>query len=176
MAEVIKRTLQELDLLDDFLFGTMVTRPETGEIFVRKLLKIIFDREFGSLTVIPQKTYYGSNTDKHGARLDVYLEEENGSQPDGATVYDIEPDQNDREQDKRALPRRTRFYHAKIDADSLKSGDDYSSLKDVIVIMIMSYDPFEQGHMVYTIQNVCRELPEMSYDDGARTIYLYNPR
>ena len=33
-------------------------------------------REFGKLTVIPQKVYGGTDTDKHGARLDVYLEEE----------------------------------------------------------------------------------------------------
>ena len=26
--------------------------------------------------MVPQKVYYGSNTDKHGARLDVYVEEE----------------------------------------------------------------------------------------------------
>ena len=27
--------------------------------------------------------------------------------------------------------------------------------------------------MVYTIQNTCLEIPEMPYDDGARTLYLY---
>ncbi|MDO4324031.1 MAG: hypothetical protein Q4C61_16075 [Lachnospiraceae bacterium] len=125
------------------------------------------------LTVIPQKTYYGSNTDKHGARLDVYLEEADDTWPGGATVYDIEPDQNDKLQNKKALPKRTRFYHAKIDAASLKSGEDYRCLKNVIVLMIMPYDPFTLNRMVYTIQNGCVEAPEMPYDDGARTLYLY---
>ena len=27
--------------------------------------------------------------------------------------------------------------------------------------------------MVYTIQNTCLEIPDMPYDDGARTLYLY---
>lgn len=168
-----RRTLQELNLLDDFLFGTKVTHPEIGEQFIRELLRTIFHKEFGKLNIIPQKCYYGSNTDTHGARLDVYLEERADGLPDGATVYDIEPDKNDNTQNLSALPKRTRFYHAKIDAASLKSGENYRSLKNVIVIMITPYDPFGLNRMVYTIQNGCTEVPGMSYDDGARTLYLY---
>ena len=67
-----KRKLEELNLLDDFLFGSMVTHPEVGETFVREILKTIFGKDFGKLTVVPQKVYYGIDTDKHGARLDVY--------------------------------------------------------------------------------------------------------
>ena len=46
-------------------------------------------------------------------------------------------------------------------------------MKNVIVIIITPYDPFGLDHMVYTIQNTCLEIPEMPYDDGARTLYLY---
>ena len=125
------------------------------------------------MTVVPQKAYYGSDTDKHGARLDVYLEESSGDGPGRATVYDMEPDNNSDKQSIAALPKRTRFYRAKIDASSLKAGESYHSLKNVIVIMITPYDPFGLDHMVYTIQNTCLEIPEMPYDDGARTLYLY---
>ena len=168
-----RRKLENLNLLDDFLFGTMVTYPGIGEAFVREILKIIFQKEFGPLTVVPQKAYYGSDTDKHGARLDVYLEESSGDGPGRATVYDMEPDNNSDKQSIAALPKRTRFYRAKIDASSLKAGESYHSLKNVIVIMITPYDPFGLDHMVYTIQNTCLEIPEMPYDDGARTLYLY---
>ena len=166
-----KRKLEELNLLDDFLFGTMVTYPVIGEKFVRELLQTIFDREFGKLTMVPQKVYYGSNTDKHGARLDVYVEEEAEGETDAA--YDVEPDQNNGEEEVKALPRRVRFYHAKIDAQSLKSGTDYSTLKRVMVIMITSYDPFDRNRMIYTIRRKCVEEPDMPYDDGAETIFLY---
>ena len=27
--------------------------------------------------------------------------------------------------------------------------------------------------MVYTIRNMCEEIPSLKYDDGARTIFLY---
>lgn len=70
-----KRKLEELNLLDDFLFGTMVSYQGIGEEFRRMLLKIIFGKEFGRLIVVPQKMYYGNNTDLHGTRLEVHLEE-----------------------------------------------------------------------------------------------------
>ncbi|MDO4298466.1 MAG: Rpn family recombination-promoting nuclease/putative transposase, partial [Lachnospiraceae bacterium] len=166
-----RRKLEELNLLDDFLFGSMVTYPEIGEKFIREILRTIFKREFGKLTVVPQKIYYGSDTDRHGARLDVYLEEEMSG--GAATVYDVEPDQNNDAEALAALPFRIRFYHAKIDAKSLKAGESYRLLKKVIVIMIMPYDPFGRDRMVYTIRNVCEEEPDMPYDDGARTLFLY---
>ncbi len=170
-----KRTLKELNLLDDFLFGSMVTYPGIGEEFSRELLRIIFQKDFGKLIVVPQKVYYGSDTDKHGTRLDVYLEEDVSGLPylSTTTIYDVEPDQNDDTESIFALPRRVRFYHAKIDGRSLKSGESYRVLKNVIIIMIMPYDPFQLDRMVYTIQNRCIEEPDMPYDDGATTLFLY---
>ena len=169
-----KRKLEDLNLLDDFLFGSMVTHPEVGEKFVREILKTIFGKDFGKLTVVPQKVYYGIDTDKHGARLDVYLEESPPKNTgDVATVYDMESDKNDDHSAVRALPRRVRFYHAVIDGNSLKSGESYKRLKDVFVILITSYDPLNGHRMVYTIRNMCQEMPSLPYEDGAQTIFLY---
>ena len=61
-----KKKLKELNLLDDFLFFKMLNYPEIGEEFSRELLKIIFGKSFEKLVVVPQKVYYGSDTDKHG--------------------------------------------------------------------------------------------------------------
>ena len=44
---MVKRTLKELNLLDDFLFNTVFSYPEIGEAFSRELLRVIFRREFG---------------------------------------------------------------------------------------------------------------------------------
>ena len=170
-----RRKLEELNLLDDFLFGSVVSYPGIGEQFARILLRIIFHREFGKLTVISQKNYYGIDTDKHGARLDVYLEEQELPQgsSENVTVYDVEPEQKNSEKVVTSLPRRVRFYHARIDAGSLESGTDYHMLKNVVIIMITPYDPFGLNRMVYTIQNGCVEEPQMPYDDGAKTLFLY---
>lgn len=168
-----QKTLAEMNLLDDFLFGTMVGYPEIGEKFVKLLLKTIFGREIKHLSVTAQKVIYGADTGLHGARLDVYIEPEIEDLEGKASVYDIEPDLKDRSEDKKALPRRVRFYHGKITAKSLNSGANYDTLKNVIVIMITPFDPFDKDRMVYTIKNHCMELPEMDYEDGASTLFLY---
>lgn len=151
-----------------------MTYPEIGERFVKSILKMIFGREFKHLSVTAQKVLYGSDSNLHGARLDVYTEpeiEDHGEEQ--AVVYDIEPDCNDSAADKKALPRRMRFYHGKIAARSLNAGVDYDHLKNVVIIMIMPYDPFGRDRMLYTIKNKCVELPEMEYEDGASTLFLY---
>lgn len=66
-----------------------------------------------------------------------------------------------------------RFYHGKIAARSLSSGTDYDSLKNVVIIMILPFDPFGLDRMVYTVKNKCMEVPEMKYEDGASTLFLY---
>ncbi len=166
------KKLEEMNLLDDFLFGSMVAYPEIGKRFVKILLRTIFGREFRQLSVTAQKVYYGADRDLHGARLDVYLEPEENS-GERVTVYDIEPDLKDRNSDIRALPRRMRFYHGKIAARSLDSGTDYDKLKNVVIIMIVPYDPFGLNRMIYTVKNKCVEVPDMEYEDGASTLFLY---
>lgn len=136
----------------------------------RKMISIILHREIREIRIVPQKAYFGADTDKHGIRLDVYAEETR--EDDVNTVYDIEPDKS-RGEMRLALPRRTRFYHAKIDADSLASGEDYARLKNVTVIFITPYDPFGLDRMIYTIKNICVEEPDMPYEDGMQTLFLY---
>ena len=54
----------------------------------------------------------------------------------------------------------------------MKKGEGFGKLKRVFVIFVCSYDPFDRGRMVYTIRNMCEEVPEMEYDDGLRTVFL----
>jgi len=39
--------------------------------------------------------------------------------------------------------------------------------------MITPYDPFGLNRMVYTVKNRCVEEPDMEYEDGACTLFLY---
>ena len=111
------RTLEELNLVDDFLVNSLTSHKVYGEQSARYILECILHRPIGKLTVVPQRFFGGENTEAHGIRLDVYLDEENGE------IFDIEPDQNDGKGDLAALPRRARFYHAKIDAGNLPAGN-----------------------------------------------------
>ena len=65
------------------------------------------------------------------------------------------------------------FYHGKMIARSLNSGIDYDELKNVVVIMVLPYDPFGLDRMVYTVKAHCMEEPGMEYEDGASTLFLY---
>ena len=46
-------------------------------------------------------------------------------------------------------------------------------MQNVIIIMILPYDPFGKNRMRYTIQNQCMEASSVPYDDGAKKIFLY---
>lgn len=170
-----RRKLEELNLMDDFLFNAMLTHPETGEKFTHTILKLLFNRDFKNLKVSAQKFYAGMNTDLRGARLDVCIEGDcvDIDGEDITSVYDVEPDQNDKAKAIAAFPKRSRFYHAIIDSRSLKSGEDFGKLKQVYVIFICNYDLFGYDRVWYTIKNRCLEEPEMDYEDGAVTIVLY---
>ena len=84
--------------------------------------------------MVPQKVWYGEEPESQGVRLDVYMDEEDGE------LFDMEPDNNSGCGDVAALPRRVRYYHAKIDAGNLAAGEDYNALRNVVVIFITTYD------------------------------------
>ncbi len=161
------KKLIDLNLMDDFLFNRLVSDPECGNAFVRFMLRTIFGKEPGKTTVIPQKVEYGEDVDKHGIRMDVYLDEED------ASIIDLEVDQTRDAVERLSLPRRARFYHSKIDVSLLDSGAKYIRLRDVCVIFIVNYDPFGLNRMVYTVRSHCQEEPDMPYEDGALSVFLY---
>lgn len=167
------KKLEELNLIDNFLFEALASHPEIGAAFGCKLVEIILHRSPEKVKVVAQRTYPCSNQQMHGARLDVYLEESAVTPENVPWSYDIEPEKDNKTQAVRSLPKRVRFYHAKIDAKGLKAGDSYHKLKNVAVILIMPFDPFGMDRMVYTIRNTCVEEPGMPYDDGAFTVFLY---
>ena len=140
--------------------------------FCRELLQTIFQRKFGKLKVIPQRQYYGDDTENHGTRLDVYLEED-CAELEPEALYDLEAEKAKDKNKRQNLPKRTRFYRAIVDGHSLASGEDYGTLKDVYIIIILPYDPFDRKRLIYTIRNMCQEDPSIPYEDGARTIFLY---
>ena len=40
-------------------------------------------------------------------------------------------------------------------------------------MLLLPFEPFGCNRPIYTIRNSCKELPELPYDDGAKTIFLY---
>lgn len=171
------RRLEDLNLIDNFLFQEMLSQDEDGEEFARILLSTILGKQIRKVKITPQKNILGIDTNKHGIRLDAYIEdvsdELTGNLADAEVIrdlYDIEPNNA---YEKETLPKRMRYYHGLIDTQLLSSGTGYAKLPNVVVIVILPYDPFGQNRMVYTIQNQCLEDTAVSYDDGAKKIFLY---
>ena len=168
----MRKDLEQMNLLDDFLFGAMINDERYGEKLSRCILETVFQRPMGNLTVHAQTVFIGAGPKNHGIRLDAYIEEKNEDVSVFAgDVYDIEPHQ--KEGERNTLPKRARYYHTLRDSRLLKTGDDYSDLKEAFVIVITPYDPLGSGRMVYTIRNMCVEDPSIPYYDGAVTMFLY---
>ena len=174
------RPLEELNLIDNFLFQTIVTQGEDGEEFCKIILSTILGKQIRKVRVISQQSILGFDTNMHGIRMDAYVEDISDEDvlpgcemadaeilPD---IYDIEPN-NEYERD--TLPKRMRYYHGLIDSKQLNTGVDYDKLPRVVIIVILPYDPFGQKRMVYTVKNQCVEDASIPYEDGARKIFLY---
>ena len=166
-----RRSLDELNVLDDFLMSAAASDPEDGPEFCRLLLSTLLERPIGQVKVSAQKLLNSYTPELHGVRLDVEVIEPLGGGGPVANIYDIEPCLY--VSPLETLIKRNRYYQGRIDGQYLKSGErDYSRLPNLYVITILPYDPFGQDFMVYPFQNMCRELPELDYPDGLRYIYF----
>jgi len=175
-----QRPLEELNLIDDFLFQQLLMQKEDGEEFCRILLSTILGKPISKVRIIPQKNVLGIDTNHHGIRMDAYIEDISeetmgiGTETLEAEVisdiYDVEPNNT---YEKKTLPKRMRYYHGLIDTQLLATNIDYDKLPNVAIIIILPYDPFGKNRMVYTIQNQCVEDSAVPYNDGAKKIFLY---
>lgn len=94
--------------------------------------------------------------DSKGIRLDVFVKDIN-------KMYDIEIQAANTDD----LPKRSRYYQALMDLDTLKTGQEYKELKDSHVIFICLDDSFKSGLPVYTFDYTCQEDGKTKLDDGA---------
>ncbi len=161
------RPLKDLNVIDNFLFTMMLTRDEVKEQAALLILNSILDKQLRHVTVHAQKEYPGIDTDRHGIRLDVWITDDD----DSATIYDLEPDKKADEAE--FLPKRNRFYSAVMDSYDLHSGQYYNKLHNLVIIMILSYDPFGAGDLYYEAGTMLKTHPGLDYDDGIRRIYIY---
>lgn len=168
----VKRTLRELNVMDDFLMNAVASDEEVGEEFCRRMVSTLLNRNVGEVRVISQKGIQGATPELRGVRLDVEVVEPvitAGEKFPSMNIYDVEPHLRD----DMHLARRNRFYQAKMDGRYVRSGlRDFSKLHNLYIITITPYDPFGYGYMMYTVENRCREVPTLPYDDGLQFIYF----
>ena len=165
----VKKQIEELDLMDDFLFTEASTDPQTAPLLMRLIIERATGVKVGKMNIEPQKTVNGVDTDRHGIRMDVTVREVTDVEGKTIRLFDVEPN-NIKEVH---LPKRSRYYQALTDVKLLEAGVDYDKLPDMWTIWILPYDPFGLDYRIYTVKNVVEENPEIEYNDGVRKLFLY---
>ncbi len=153
-----KKSLQDLTLLDRFLFAEVMEDPKTFE----NILSIILGEDI-SIKSRPQSEHENRTSPlKRQVRLDVWAEDETDA------VYNVEA----QKENTKNLPHRSRFYQALIDSKLLDPGEvDFSNMKDCYSIIIAPFDLFGRGLYQYTFQMTCAETGQ-PLEDGATRIFL----
>ncbi len=153
-----KRSIEDLTIADDFMFGAVMSDPKLCKPLLEYILNIkIKSIEYPELQKVIDKRY-----DSKGIRLDVYVED------DKNTVYNIEIQTTS----SKNLPKRMRYYQGLIDLHTIDKGEDYLKLKKSFVIFICTYDPFGEGRYIYTFRNRCDENTDMTLNDDTAKIVV----
>lgn len=161
------KPLQELDLIDAFLFGASTEKPQDAEFIAKLIIERATNEKVDTISVVSEKELSGIDISHHGIRMDLYVEEFEDKRL--AKVYDIEPNKYKPSE----IPMRSRYNQSLTDVKLLKAGETYENLPDYISIWILPYDPFGQNRMLYTVKNVVEECSELLYNDGVKRLFLY---
>ncbi len=148
---------KKLTLSHKTVFGIVMRHSD----ICRKCLERILDRKIARVEIPEIEKTYDYSAYSKGIRLDVYCDGDE-------EVYNVEM-QNYYFKD---LPKRGRYYQAMIDKDLLDKGEQYSKLRNNIVIFICRFDLFKQGKHLYVFENRCVSEPELALGDGTQTIIL----
>ena len=151
--------LEHMNLMDDFLFDVATVDLETCKIIIELSLGIKI-REIRWKE--GQKVVHNIPGNR-GIRMDFYVEDSEGQ------VFDVEM----QKRNEGNIPKRTRFYQALIDAPMLKSGErGFDNLKPAYIIVICGFDQYGFGKYRYTVENRCKEIPELTMGDECQKIIL----
>lgn len=85
------KTLEQLSLLDSFLFGSALSYKDYGKEVSHIILKTILGRDVKIRAVNPEKVIFPSKPGLHGVRLDAFIEEE-GTDVAPGSIYDLDPE------------------------------------------------------------------------------------
>ena len=121
------KTLQELTLLDKFLFDEVIEDKETYEALLRIILG---DEELNLLTEAQSEKELRTAPWLRSIRVDVF------AMDDKSTIYNTEMQKEWRAD----LIKRTRYYQALIDSSLLEPGEiNFNNIKNTIFIYACSF-------------------------------------
>ncbi len=155
----LQKQYKELTFTDDFMFGkVLVNNPE----ICRRLLEVLLEINIKQISFPEKQKTIEILADGRGIRLDVYVDDENG------TIYNIEM----QTKVKKELPKRSRYYQGMIDMNLIERGARYRDLKLSFVIFICLQDPFGYHLPVYRFENICVQNREILLRDEAIKVFI----
>ena len=113
-----KKSLQDLDLINSFLFRASTENSEDAKFIAKLIIERATGRKVEQISVESEKSLMGLDLGQHGICMDLYVEEYEGQRR--ARVYDIEPNNYGIEE----LPLRSRYSQALTDAKLLEAGSE----------------------------------------------------
>ena len=161
------KKLQDLNLIDSFLFSASTENPKNAEIIAKLIIERATGRKVKEISVVQEKSLVGLDVYYHGIRMDLYVTEDESDSI--VRVYDIEPNKYGIAE----LPRRSRFSQALTDAKLLNAGEAYEKLPEFISIWILTDDPFGKNQMLYIVKNCVEGFSDIVYNDGVKKLFLY---
>lgn len=154
------KNYEDLRFTDDFMFCKVLTNNLP---LCAKVISLILGIRVKEVKLAESQKVIEVAADGRGIRLDVYVEDEDGS------VFDLEM-QTVKKDD---IPKRMRYYQGMIDMNLIKRGALFSSLKKSCVVFICLDDAvFGKGLPVYTFENSCNELPGLKLGDETRKVLV----
>lgn len=151
------KTLKDLTMKDNFMFGAVMSIEENCIGFLEMVLGFQIER-----VIISREKSLVYHPEYRGVRLDIYAKDENH------THYNVEMQVKKREN----LGKRSRYYHSQIDMECLTQGAAYDELPNTFVIFVCDFDPFDQELYCYTFRSECQEDLSVKLQDGSVTIFL----
>ncbi|MBE5858233.1 MAG: Rpn family recombination-promoting nuclease/putative transposase [Lachnospiraceae bacterium] len=134
----------------------------------RKVLETLLQRPIGELTVCENEKTVKITKDGKAIRLDIFAKEK-----DSNTQYDAEMQNlNNKSLEDLSLAKRSRYYQAIVDMQSLNEKSNYRNLGDSNIIFICTFDPFGKNSPLYTFTERCEEYPEMELESGIKKLFF----
>ncbi|MBO5278724.1 MAG: Rpn family recombination-promoting nuclease/putative transposase [Lachnospiraceae bacterium] len=157
--EEAKRAVQQMTLLDNFLFREVMKDRNLFQL----LVSILLEREIEFLEKPQTEKILGTSPLLREIRLDVF------NMDMDKHIYAVEMQKND----TRNLQKRSRLYQAQMDVSLLPTGTkDFNEIRDVFLIMICPFDLFGKGACRYTFYEVCEEYPDLRLEDGGNRMFI----
>ena len=149
--------IENFRLMDDtFMSKCFENAPECIELILRIILGKKDLKVVKSQTEYPIKSLQG-----RGVRFDVFARDSKDRE------YDIEIQCADHG----AEPKRARYNSALMDANALKSGEDFCKLRDTYVIFITENDVMKRGKDMYAFDRMDKD-DGLELCDGTHIIYV----